>query len=210
VLVGAAGGGPAGVAWENAAESLLERTLDDSANRRVILPEAFLAIEECLLTAERIITGLQVDAAAAAANLEKYGPFAATERVMMALVRAGGDRQRAHERCASTASKPGRPSKPAGPNPLGASLAGDPDFLVYLQPARLRELMDARAYVGTAGRACRGDGRGDPGGVGRRAGASYSVKLGGRLGEKLVLDIAPGWVVAAAHIARQQRVGLGD
>ncbi len=138
------------VAWENAAESLLERTLDDSANRRVILPEAFLSIEECLLTADRIITGLQVDAAAAAANLEKYGPFAATERVMMALVRAGGDRQRAHERLREHSLKAWAAIKAGRSNPLGASLAGDPDFLVYLQPARLRELMDARAYVGTA------------------------------------------------------------
>jgi adenylosuccinate lyase len=138
------------VAWENAAESLLERTLDDSANRRVILPEAFLAIEECLLTAERIITGLQVDASAAAANLEKYGPFAATERVMMALVRAGGDRQRAHERLREHSLKAWAAIKAGRPNPLGASLAGDPEFLVYLQPARLRELMDASAYVGTA------------------------------------------------------------
>ena len=88
--------------------------------------------------------------AAAAANLEKYGPFAATERVMMALVRAGGDRQRAHERLRDHSLKAWAAIKAGRPNPLGASLAGDPDFLVYLQPARLRELMDARAYVGTA------------------------------------------------------------
>jgi adenylosuccinate lyase len=138
------------VAWENAAESLLERTLDDSANRRVILPEAFLAIEECLITAERIMTGLHVDAAAAAANLEKFGPFAATERVLMALVRAGGDRQRAHERLREHSLKAWAAIKAGRPNPLGASLAGDPEFLVHLQPARLRELMDARAYVGSA------------------------------------------------------------
>ena len=138
------------VAWENAAESLLERTLDDSANRRVIMPEAFMAIEECLITAEAITRGLQVDAAAAAANLEKFGPFAATERVLMALVRAGGNRQRAHERLREHSLKAWAAIKAGRPNPLGASLAADPEFLVHLQPARLRELMDARAYVGTA------------------------------------------------------------
>jgi adenylosuccinate lyase len=139
-----------GVAWDNAAESLLERTLDDSANRRAIVPEAFLALDECLLTARQVVVGLVIDAAAIAANLEKYGPFAATERVLMALVRAGADRQRAHERLRAHSLKAWAAVKAGRPNPLADLLAADPELLVYLQPARLRELMDARAYVGTA------------------------------------------------------------
>ena len=138
------------VAWGNAAESLLERTLDDSANRRAILPEAFLAIEESLLTANRIVSGLVIDEAAIAANLERYGPFAATERVLMALVRAGADRQRIHERLREHSLKAWAAVKAGRPNPLGDSIASDPEMLRLLQPARLRELMDARAYVGTA------------------------------------------------------------
>ena len=138
------------VAWENAAESLLERTLDDSANRRATLPEAFLACEECVLTCIRLVRGLVVDTTASAANLEKFGPFAATERVLMALVRAGADRQHMHERLRQQSLKAWEAVKAGRPNPLGASLAADPELLVYLQPARLRELMDARAYVGTA------------------------------------------------------------
>jgi adenylosuccinate lyase len=138
------------VAWENAAQSLLERTLDDSANRRTALPEAFLALEECLLTATKLVRGLVVDEAAIAANLEKYGPFAATERVLMALVRAGADRQRAHERLREHSLKAWAAVKAGRPNPLPGLLAADPELLVHLQPARLRELMDARAYVGTA------------------------------------------------------------
>jgi adenylosuccinate lyase len=138
------------VAWSNAAESLLERTLDDSANRRAILPEACLALEEALLTATRIVPGLVINEAAVAANLERYGPFAATERVLMALVRAGADRQRVHERLRELSLKAWEAVKAGRPNPLGDSIAADPDLLRFLQPARLRELMDARAYVGTA------------------------------------------------------------
>ena len=143
-------GGLPAVAWGNAAESLVERTLDDSANRRAVLPEAFLALEEALLTAARIVSGLVIDEAAIAANLERYGPFAATERVLMALVRAGADRQRIHERLREHSLKAWAAVKAGRPNPLGDSIAADPEMLRYLQPARLRELMDARAYVGTA------------------------------------------------------------
>jgi adenylosuccinate lyase len=138
------------VAWENASQSLLERTLDDSANRRAILPEAFLASDECLLTAIAIVRGLVIDQAAISANLDKFGPFAATERVLMALVRAGADRQRIHERLREHSLKAWSAVKAGRPNPLAGALAADPELLVYLQPARLRELMDARAYVGTA------------------------------------------------------------
>ena len=138
------------VAWENASQSLLERTLDDSANRRSILPEAFLASDECLLTAIAIVRGLVIDPAAMSANLDKFGPFAATERVLMALVRAGADRQRIHERLREHSHKAWAAIKAGRPNPLAGTLAADPELLVYLQPARLRELMDARAYVGTA------------------------------------------------------------
>ena len=140
-------------AWGNAAELLLERTLDDSANRRATLPEAFIALEECLITATRVVRGLVVDTAAIAANLEKYGPFAATERVLMALVMAGADRQRCHERLREQSLKAWAALKAGRPNPLGELLAADPEFLRYIQPARLRELMMPRAYVGSAPRA---------------------------------------------------------
>jgi adenylosuccinate lyase len=138
------------VAWDNAAQSLLERTLDDSANRRAALPEAFLALDECLQTATRLVRGLVVDTAAITANLEKFGPFAATERVLMALVRAGADRQRAHERLREHSLKAWAAVKASRPNPLAGLLAADPELLVHLQPARLHELMEARGYVGTA------------------------------------------------------------
>ena len=138
------------VAWGNAAESLLERTLDDSANRRATLPEGFIALEECLLAATKVVRGLVVDPGAIGANLEKFGPFAATERVLMALVRAGADRQRCHERLREASLKSWAALKAGRANPLADLLAADPELLRFLQPARLRELMDARAYVGSA------------------------------------------------------------
>jgi len=138
------------VAWENAAESLLERTLDDSANRRAIFPEAFIASDEMLLTATKIMRGLVVDSAACAANLAKYGPFAATERVLMALVRAGADRQHMHERLREHSLKAWNAVKTGKPNPLANALCADTDLLRHLQPARLRELMDASGHIGTA------------------------------------------------------------
>jgi len=138
------------VAWENAAESLLERTLDDSANRRAIFPEAFIAGDEMLLTAIKIVRGLVVDATACAANLAKFGPFAATERVLMALVRAGADRQHMHERLREQSLKAWSAVKTGKPNPLANALCADTDLLRHLQPARLRELMDASDHIGTA------------------------------------------------------------
>jgi adenylosuccinate lyase len=138
------------VAWENAAESLLERTLDDSANRRAIFPDAFIASDEMLLTATKIVRGLVVDSAACAANLAKYGPFAATERVLMALVRAGADRQHMHERLREHSLKAWSAVKTGKPNPLANALCADTDLLRHLQPARLRELMDASGHIGTA------------------------------------------------------------
>jgi adenylosuccinate lyase len=66
------------IAWDNAANSLLERTLDDSANRRILLPEACLAADELLLTARTIINNLHIDETAMSNNLANYGPFAAT------------------------------------------------------------------------------------------------------------------------------------
>ncbi len=138
------------VGWENAAESLLERTLDDSANRRAIFPDAFIATDEMLLTATKIMRGLVVDSAACAGNLAKYGPFAATERVLMALVRAGADRQQMHERLRDHSLKAWSAIKAGKPNPLANALCADTDLLRHLQPARLRELMDASGHIGTA------------------------------------------------------------
>ncbi len=75
-----------------------ERTLDDSANRRLVLPQAFLAIDAILILCQNVTDGLVVYPKVIARNLESELPFMATENVLMAAVAAGGDRQELHER----------------------------------------------------------------------------------------------------------------
>jgi adenylosuccinate lyase len=138
------------VAWQNAAQSLLERTIDDSANRRTILPESFLAMEEMLRVMTGIVGGLDVDEAGIKANLARFGAFSASERVLMALVAAGADRQAMHEKIREHSRKAWDALREGRPNPLADFLAVDVDMLKHLQPARIRELMDASVYVGSA------------------------------------------------------------
>ena len=138
------------LAWDNAAHSLLERTLDDSANRRSLLPEAFLICDELLQTANRIVKGLQVDEAAMARNLAIYAPFAATERVLMALVKAGADRQEMHEHLRQHTLNAWEVIKSGQPNPLASLVTQGTEFCRYLNPQELSALMDAGQYLGNA------------------------------------------------------------
>jgi len=143
------------VAWDNAAHSLLERTLDDSANRRLILPGAFLASDELLRRAHRILRGLRISDVAVARNLDAYGTFAATERLLMELARAGADRQAMHELIRGHAMAAWDTVQQGETNPLADRLAADPEVLRYLPAGRVRELLDATAHVGDAPeRAC--------------------------------------------------------
>ena len=138
------------VAWDNAAHSLLERTLDDSANRRVVLPQAFLAADDLLRRAGRLVSGLQVNEGAMARNLAVYGTFAATERLLMALVRAGADRQAMHEVIRVQSMAAWASIEAGEPNPLAEFLASDPEVLRYLPDDRVLRLMDSTGYVGDA------------------------------------------------------------
>jgi adenylosuccinate lyase len=138
------------IAWDNAAHSLLERTLDDSANRRILLPEACLAADEILRTANSILSKLRVDEAAIARNMSIYGPFAATERVLMALVKAGADRQAMHERVRIHAMKAWETLRQGEENPLVSLLCQDAELTEYLTENEIRRLMDARTHVGDA------------------------------------------------------------
>jgi adenylosuccinate lyase len=82
---------------QTAASQWLERTLDDSANRRLVLPEAFLAVDAILILAENIAAGLEVREEVVARHVREQMPFMATERWLMLGVEAGGDRQALHE-----------------------------------------------------------------------------------------------------------------
>jgi adenylosuccinate lyase len=136
------------VAWHNAANSLLERTLDDSANRRSILPEAFLIIDELLITGRRIIKGLVINREAIQRNLDSYAPFAATERIMMAAARAGADRQKMHERLRELAMAAWQEVQSGRSNPLIADLESDTWITMYLSPDQIEALAAIDAYTG--------------------------------------------------------------
>jgi adenylosuccinate lyase len=138
------------VAWDNAAHSLLERTLDDSANRRSLLPEACLITDELLRTANRILSGLRVNEDGIERNLAKYAPFAAVERILMALGKSGADRQVMHDHLRELAMEAWSEVQAGQPNPLPERIAEDKLLLEYLSESSLQALMDVHGYLGDA------------------------------------------------------------
>jgi adenylosuccinate lyase len=138
------------VTWDNAAHSLLERTLDDSGNRRAVLPEAFLAADELLNRLSRVLAGLRIDAGSIERNLHTYGVFAATERVLVEAVRAGGDRQELHEIIREHSLFAWEVMRRSRFNPLADALSSDDRIVSLIAPDRVRELLQAEAHIGDA------------------------------------------------------------
>lgn len=138
------------VTWDNAAHSLLERTLDDSANRREVLPVAFLAVDETLRVTNRIVSGLRIDEAAAARNFERFGVFSAVERVLLAAVKAGADRQEMHEHLRTHSLNAWAALAKGSANPLAEMVASDPAINQYLSSTEIYDLLDARHHLGDA------------------------------------------------------------
>ena len=138
------------VAWDNAAHSYLERTLDDSANRRSVLPESFLMSDELLKRALRLVRGLQVDGRASKRLLADYGPFAATERALMELVRRGGDRQVLHEVIREHSLSAWAARSRGEENPLVDSLSSDPRVTELASKDEVIVWLDGSDYVGDA------------------------------------------------------------
>ena len=141
-----------GNAWHTASEQWLERTLDDSANRRLVLPEAFLASDAILVLATNVAAGLEVREAVIARHVAAQLPFLATERLLMRGVKAGGDRQRLHEviRTHSLAIAQAMAEQGVA-NDLLERLAKDPAFRT-LHVALASTELDPAAYVGRAPR----------------------------------------------------------
>lgn len=138
------------VMWDNAANSLLERTLDDSGNRRSVIPEAFLITDELLKRATRLVSGFVVDRHAIERNLKIYGVFAATERLLMAAAKAGGDRQVLHEIIRQHSMTAWAAIRRGEDNPLADLLLEDETISSLLEADRMRDLLDATDYVGVA------------------------------------------------------------
>jgi len=126
-----------------------ERTLDDSANRRLVIPESFLAADAILVLMENVVTGLEVHSARIRRRLLDELPFMATEELIVRGVRAGGDRQVVHERIRQHSIDAARALKDgAERNDLLARLAADPAFGVPV--ADLEATLDPNRFVGRA------------------------------------------------------------
>ena len=126
-----------------------ERTLDDSANKRLSVPEGFLAIDGILDLCLNVVDGLVVYPKVIEKRLMSELPFMATENIMMDAVKAGGDRQELHERIRELSMEAGRNVKVEGKeNNLLELIAADPAFNLTLE--ELQKTMDPSKYVGRA------------------------------------------------------------
>ncbi len=126
-----------------------ERTLDDSANRRLVIPEAFLATDAILTLMDNVVRGLEVHPARIRRRVDDALPFMATEELIVRFVRAGGDRQVAHELIRGHSLAAARAVKDGAPrNDLLERLAADPAFGVPL--ADLQAVADPARFVGRA------------------------------------------------------------
>ena len=128
-----------------------ERTLDDSANKRLSVPEGFLAVDGILDLYLNVVDGLVVYPKVIETHMMAELPFMATENIMMDAVKAGGDRQELHERIRTLSMEAGKNVKENGKeNNLLELIAADPAFNLSLDA--LKQTMDPKKYVGRAPR----------------------------------------------------------
>ena len=126
-----------------------ERTLDDSANKRLSIPEGFLAIDGILDLCLNVVDGLVVYPKVIEKHMMAELPFMATENIMMDAVKAGGDRQELHERIRELSMEAGRTVKVEGKdNDLLERIAADPAFNLTIE--ELRKSMEPSRYIGRA------------------------------------------------------------
>ncbi len=132
-----------------ASSQWFERTLDDSANKRISVSEGFLAVDAILSLVINVVDGLVVNTAVIDRNLRRELPFMATENIMMDCVKRGGDRQELHERIRTHSMEAARRVKQGdGENDLLERIAEDTAFGVTL--SQLEDVLQPSAYVGRA------------------------------------------------------------
>jgi len=134
------------IAAQTAAVQWFERTLDDSAPRRLVLPQAFLATDAQLVIYANIAAGLVVLPGAIASNLAKQLPFMASERILMAAAKVGGDRQELHEAMRRHSHAATAGIRQGLPNDLATRLAADPLFAAV----DFQDALDSRSLAGRA------------------------------------------------------------
>jgi adenylosuccinate lyase len=132
-----------------AAEQWFERTLDDSANKRLSVPQSFLAADAALIIAANVCNGLVVYPNVIAKHIKEELPFMATENIIMEAVKRGGDRQGLHERIRAHSMEAGKRVKvDGGENDLLKRIAGDTFF--GMTETDLAALLDVRQFIGRA------------------------------------------------------------
>ena len=137
-------------AWNNAATTVLERSLDDSANRRIFIPESFIALDEMLITEIKVVKGMSIHSTATERLMSNYGVFASTERVLMELVKKGADRQKMHEVIREESLKAWVCVQEGKENPLKKALLDNSELLSYLSKEEIEKALDASEYTGDA------------------------------------------------------------
>jgi adenylosuccinate lyase len=138
--------GLSGIAAQTASTQWLERTLDDSASRRLAIPQAFLAADSILRLAGNIAGGLVVNTAVIRRGVAEYLPYLVTEHVLMAGVQKGGDRQELHERIRQHSQAVTARLKAGGANDLIDRLRSDQGF----KGVDFSEVLNPRLFVGRA------------------------------------------------------------
>src|SRR3989339_1977336 len=138
------------VASENASLSYLERTLDDSANKRIVVAEAFLTPDQILMTAEKIISGLVINKERISFNLNQYSSFAASESIILEAGKNGADRQEMHEALRINSMIAWKDIQEGKKNPMMKLLSEDKLISKYLNKDQLEKLMEVEAHIGDA------------------------------------------------------------
>ena len=137
-------------ASENASLSYLERTLDDSANKRIVIAEAFLTTDQILITAEKIISGLVINRERISFNLRQYASFAASESIILEAVKKGANRQEMHEVLRINSMIAWTDIQNGKKNPMMQLLLGDKLVNKYLNKNQLEKLMEVENHIGDA------------------------------------------------------------
>ena len=142
------------VAWQNSVTTFLERTLDDSANRRILLPESFLATEEALLTLTKVVAGMQIHQTGINRLMSSYGLFSATERLLMELGKRGANRQEMHEVIREESLRAWADVQNGKENRLLEYLSGREEIKAFMTDEEIKAFMDASLYTGDAKKRC--------------------------------------------------------
>lgn len=138
------------VALENSTLSYLERTLDDSANRRLIMADSFLALDEILQTGKNLIENMVISEKKVKFNLELYAPFAVCEVIMIEAVKRGANRQEIHEVIRGLSIQSWQEISQGQKNMLKEKILKNKDIKRFLSSSELKNLFDIRKHVGDA------------------------------------------------------------